>query len=67
MKIQKHDVEVLYIALAGVMDTSRNRDKERWGMPNSKPSARFCLERAARAEFVVAGNWVQGLARAVLG
>jgi hypothetical protein len=67
MKIQKHDVEVLYIALAGVTDTSRNRDKERWGMPDSRTFTRFCLERAACAEFVVAGNWVQVLARAVLG
>lgn len=59
--------EVLYIALASVTDASRNRDKERWGMPDSRTFARFCLERVACGEFVVAAEWVQGLARAVLG
>lgn len=57
MKIQKHDVEVLYIALAGVTDTSRNRDKERWGMPDSRTFTRFCLEGGLCG---VRGGWELG-------
>jgi 17beta-estradiol 17-dehydrogenase / very-long-chain 3-oxoacyl-CoA reductase len=66
MKIGGHDVEVMYIALMSVTDTSRNRDRERWGMPGARAFARACLERVGCGEFVVAGDWVQGVAKGVL-
>jgi len=67
MKAEKRNIEVLGVVLATVTNVSFRKEVPTLMQPDAKTFARASLDRVGCGKYVVAGYWVHGVMRTVLG
>ena len=67
MKAEKRDIEVLGVGLATVTNVSFKKEVPTLMQPDSRTFARASLDKVGCGKYIVAGYWVHGVMRTVLG